>query len=279
MIEPKKSDKHIAPLRIMGILNVTPDSCFDEGKYFQPDKALARANEIIELGADILDVGAESTKPGAIPVSSEEEIARLLPVLKGLKHASISLSIDTYKPEVAKFALDRGFSMINDITGFSHPKMRELAATYDIDICVMHMQKNPQNMQSSPSYPEGIIPHLKAFFSKRIEQLIQSGVKPEKIIIDPGIGFGKTVEHNLEIYRNIAEIKRFFGLRVLLGGSRKSFMGKILGKSYPNLLPATLVMHTIAAIQEVDILRVHDISQHRDLNLLVQSFRSGGISF
>lgn len=257
----------------MGILNATPDSCFDKSRCFSPEKAIERAYEMVHSGADILDIGAESTRPGAEPVSSEEEKNRLRPIFDLLgRDFPLPISIDTYKPEVAEFALRRGVCMINDITGFSHPAMQDLAKEYAVDICVMHMQGMPQTMQDNPSYPEGIIPHLLQFFEKRIEELMKKGVSLHQIILDPGIGFGKTVAHNLEIYRNIHVLKKYFGLRLLLGGSRKSFMGRIVQKTYPDLLTATLVMHSIAAIQGVDIFRVHDVSQHKDLSLLTHSF-------
>lgn len=258
------------PTRLMGILNVTPDSCYDQGRWFDQKTAIQRGIEIEKQGADLLDIGGESTRPGAAPVSISEELARVIPVIKALKeHISIPISIDTCKPKVAEEALKAGAVLINDITGFQDPNMRQLAAASGNDICVMHMQGNPQTMQIDPFYAEGITAHLLNWFSQRIELLMQAGVKESQLILDPGIGFGKTVAHNLEILHNLHKIKAL-GFPVLLGLSRKSFLGKILNKSYPDLLPASLAVNTLAILAGVDILRIHDISEHRDIVMVMK---------
>lgn len=253
----------------MGILNVTPDSCYDQGRWGTHALAIQRGIQLYEEGAQLIDIGGESTRPGAAPVSESEELNRVIPVIKELKkQLSLPLSIDTMKPRVAAAAIEAGVSMINDVSGFSDPAMRRLAADSQVQICVMHMQGTPATMQIAPSYPEGVIPHLCEWFAKRIDQLLDAGLKEEQIILDPGIGFGKTVAHNVEIVNNLQKIKAL-GFPVLLGLSRKSFIGKILNKRYPDLLAGTLAITTLAILAGVDILRVHDVIEHQDvLNVL-----------
>ena len=248
----------------MGILNVTPDSFSDGNTYFQLDQAISRGLQIASEGADILDIGGESSRPGALPVSEQEEIRRVIPVIRALRNQiQIPISIDTVKPAVAIEAINAGAALINDISGFNHPRMRDIAASADIDICVMHMQGTPQTMQINPSYSENIITSLLKWFDERIELLLKAGIKKERIIIDPGIGFGKTVADNLKIIHNLPQFKAL-GFRVLLGASRKSFMTVITGKSAKDLLHATLAMNTLAIENQIDIIRVHDVKEHRD---------------
>lgn len=256
----------------MGILNTTPDSFLDRGKYASLEKAIARAMQIYEEGASILDIGGESTRPGSTPITAEEEIERVRPILQYLYEHNypLPISIDTRNSLTAQVALDLGARYINDISGGIDPTMRKLAVQYEVDICIMHMRGNPKTMQIAPTYPEGIIPHLLDWFENRISLLVTDGVDRSRIILDPGIGFGKTAEHNMEIYKNLTHIKSHFGLRVMIGGSHKSFMRVLCKKE--NLLPATLVMHTIAAAQGVDILRVHNICEHSDLAKLIDFY-------
>jgi dihydropteroate synthase len=254
--------------KLMGILNVTPDSFYDGGRYTELNEAIQRALAMVEEGADYIDIGGESTRPQAKPVSEEEELQRVIPLIKALtKLSSIPLSIDTMKPRVAIEAIKSGARLLNDVTGFRDPDMRRVAADTDVDICLMHMQGTPQNMQQAPSYPKGIIPHLIDFFSNRIDLLIQAGVSQSKIFLDPGIGFGKTVDDNLKILQNLRSLKSM-GFPLLLGISRKSFMTKIINKPASELLPTTLAMSALV-ISQVDILRVHDVAPHHDvINLL-----------
>lgn len=258
--------------RIMGILNTTPDSFLDGGKYASLEKAVKRAVQIYEEGASILDIGGESTRPGSNPITVREEIKRVEPILQYLytHNYPLPISIDTRNPVTAQLALDLGVRYINDISGGIDPKMRKLAAQYKVDICIMHMRGNPKTMQMAPIYSEGIIPNLIGWFEDRISLLVADGIDRARIILDPGIGFGKTAGHNLEIYKNLAHIKSHFGLRVMIGGSHKSFMRTVCKKE--NLLPATLIMHTIAAMQRVDILRVHNICEHSDLAKLMDFY-------
>ncbi|PIS01154.1 MAG: dihydropteroate synthase [Chlamydiae bacterium CG10_big_fil_rev_8_21_14_0_10_35_9] len=249
---------------LMGILNVTPDSFFDGGNFFNIEAALNQANFMIASGVDIIDIGGESTRPGSLGISCEEELKRVAPIIQEIKHLPVKFSIDTSKPEVAEFALKHGASMLNDVTGFSHPKMRSLAADYDVQVCVMHMRSTPQTMQNNTLYPEGVVAHIRNWFQKSADKLLEENVKPENIILDPGIGFGKSVKDNLELIKSIPSFKEL-GYKILIGLSRKSFMKKILKKNPIDLLPATIAMNTIALVGGADIIRVHDISEHRDL--------------
>lgn len=248
---------------LMGILNVTPDSFYDGGSYYHLSDAISRAVELEKDGADIIDVGGESTRPNASPVPEDEELARVIPVIKQLKgKISVPISIDTTRPAVAKEALKAGASIINDVSGFKSQQMQKLAAEHQATICVMHRQGSPQTMQINPMYKSGVTDHLMSWFDNKISQLVEAGVSEDKIIIDPGIGFGKTVEHNLEILKNISKFKSF-GLRVLVGLSRKSFLSAITGKPSQHLLAPTLALDALLYQAEVDIIRVHDIYEHK----------------
>lgn len=251
--------------KLMGILNVTPDSCFDQGRWFDPARAIQRGIQIYQEGADLVDVGGESTRPQASPVPEDVELKRVIPIIHALKQEiPLPLSIDTMKPKVAEAAIQAGASFINDITGFRDPDMRRLAAAVQLPICVMHMHETPATMQINPHYPEGIIPFLLDWFKKQIDLLLSDGVKESNIILDPGIGFGKTIADNIEIVHNLQKFKAL-GFPILIGLSRKSFLGKIVNKSYPELLPVTLAVNTLAIQAKVDIIRVHDIHEHRDI--------------
>jgi len=250
---------------LMGILNATPDSFFDNGAYFSMDSAVKRAHEICAEGADLIDVGGESSRPGALPVSEEEELRRIIPLIEVLsEEIAIPISIDSYKPEVVRQALEKGASLINDTTGFQNPLMREIAGSCEADLCVMHMNGTPETMQTNPSYPEGVVDHVLHFFDTQIELLEKEGVDKKRIILDPGIGFGKTLDHNLQLFHAIGKFKNY-GLRILIGASRKGFMTRILGKPARELLPSTLAIHTMSLLSGADIIRVHDVKEHRDV--------------
>lgn len=249
----------------MAILNVTPDSYYAPSRAFNPELAIARGKQLHELGADLLDIGGVSTRPGAEEVDFKEELNRVLPVVQALAACYPGqISIDTYEPRVAEACVRAGATLINDITGFTHPAMRALAASTSTDLCVMHMQGTPQTMQVDPKYDEGVVPYLLKWFERQVHLLIKEGVKEERIILDPGIGFGKTVAHNVEILQNLPRF-RALGFRVLLGASRKSFMSKILNKPTAELLAATLAVNAMALYEGVAILRVHDVVEHRDV--------------
>lgn len=259
----------------MGILNVTPDSCYDQGQWFDQSVAIQRGIQMSQQGANWIDIGGESTRPGAAPVPEAEELRRVIPVIRALKkEIATPLSIDTVKASVAEAALESGVTLINDVSGFRDPAMRQVAAASQAPICVMHMLETPATMQINPHYPEGIIPFLLDWFKKRIDLLLSAGVQEQNIILDPGIGFGKTVADNVEIVHNLHKIKAL-GFPVLIGLSRKSFLGRIIDKTYPDLLPVTLAVNTLAVRAQVNIIRVHDVAEHRDLiNLLTHMFKT-----
>ena len=261
--------------QIMGILNATPDSFYDQGKFFDINQAVERACTMYAEGADIIDVGGESTRPGAKPLPDDEELIRVIPLIKALKsRLPIPLSIDTRKATIAARAIKEGASFINDVSGFRDPKMIEVAATTQVKIVVMHMLETPDVMQKNPYYAEGVVPHLLQWFEEKVEELSAAGIKKKNIILDPGIGFGKTVEHNLEILHNLQRFK-MMGFPVLLGLSRKSFMGKVVNKPPSELLPTTIAMNTFALLANVDIIRVHDVAEHHDVrSMLKELFRT-----
>ena len=247
----------------MAILNATNDSFYAPSRTQDLSEAIAKALKMQAEGADILDIGGESTRPGAIEISVKEELERTIPLIHALRsRLSIPISIDTSKPEVASAALEAGAEWVNDVTGFIHPEMISLSVKHHAHLVVMHMQGTPRTMQQNPVYPEGIIPHLINWFAERIEHLLSKGVPKEKIILDPGIGFGKTIADNLKIIHNLQQFREL-GFRVLLGISRKSFMGKQLNKGADNLLPATIALNSAAILYGIDIIRVHDVSEHR----------------
>jgi dihydropteroate synthase len=257
--------------KLMGILNATPDSFYEKSRSSGIEGAIALGKKMESDGADMIDIGGESSRPGAIPVAEEEEIRRVLPVIEALvKTISIPLSIDTCKPKVAQLALQAGATLIN-FTGFQSEEMRDIAASSSADICVMHMLQNPQTMQQDPFYPEGIIDHLLRWFESQLNCLTKAGISSQRIIFDPGIGFGKSVRDNITIINHLHVFKRL-GCRLLVGTSRKSFMQKILGKPASELLSTTLAVNTIAIKAEVDIIRVHDVPEHRDIIDLLSYF-------
>jgi dihydropteroate synthase len=253
----------MAKAKLMGILNVTPDSFYDGGRYSSKDKSIEQGRLLLSQGADILDIGGESSRPNALPVTLEEELQRVIPIITVLSYeATAMISIDTTKPEVAKAALEAGATMLNDISGFVNPEMRRLAATSGVPLCLMHMQGNPKTMQLNPSYPMGIINEMLDWFKTRIQLLLDSGIKAHQITIDPGIGFGKTIADNIQIMQNLRQLKAL-GFPLLVGVSRKSFMSKTLNKGPDKLLAPTLAMNTVALLNGADIIRVHDVAENR----------------
>lgn len=258
---------------IMGILNVTPDSFSDGGKFFDAEKAIAHGIEMASQGAAIVDIGGESSRPGSEPVSINEEIHRVTPVIEALsKKIHIPISIDTYNVEVAKAALDAGAAMINDITALSDERMGQLAAKYEVPVILMHMQGTPATMQKEPKYKD-VVNEVLEFLLDRAKKAKQLGIPKERIFIDPGIGFGKTFEHNLELLRNIDKFVAT-GYRVLVGTSRKSFIGKITGKKNPSdRIFGNAATVALCAASGVSITRVHDVPQMTDVIKITNAMR------
>jgi dihydropteroate synthase len=248
---------------IMGILNVTPDSFADGGRYNTLDSALSQAGKLAEEGADIIDIGGESTRPGARPVSLDEELKRTIPVIKKVtKRLDLPVSIDTYKSEVAQRALAAGAVMVNDISAARMDKrMGQVVARYKASLVLMHMQGRPRNMQKDPQYQD-VTGEIISFLRKRIEWAKQEGIEEERIIIDPGIGFGKKVQHNLQILNRLAEFKSL-GRPILVGPSRKSLIGTVLDLPVEERLSGTAATVSAAILNGANIVRVHDVGQMR----------------
>jgi dihydropteroate synthase len=256
---------------VMGIVNITPDSFYDGGRYISEQAAIERAEQLIAEGADFIDLGAASTRPGAENVSPEEELKRLLPVLEHLvkKNSKIPVSIDTFHSSVAKEAIERGASMINDISGGTmDEKMYKTAGNLKVPYVLMHIQGTPQTMQLEPHY-EDLVEEVYEYFEQRIEKLKSAGV--EQIVIDPGFGFGKTVEHNYTLLRQLDRFKSL-GLPIMVGLSRKSMINKVLKTKPENALTGTISLNTLAILQGANILRVHDVKEAKQVIQLVKQY-------
>jgi len=255
----------------MGILNVTPDSFSDGGRFTSEDAVARQVEQMLEDGVDIIDVGGESTRPFADPVSEEEELGRVIPAIACIRRKTdIPVSIDTTKAEVARQALAAGASMVNDISALRHdPDMAQVVKEYEGPVIIMHMQGTPGNMQVNPAYTD-VVEEIATFFTERVAWMVQQGIEQSRIIIDPGIGFGKTLEHNLAILRNIAAFKKL-GSPVLIGHSRKSFLQKLLDLPLAERDCPTAVISALCSHQGVDILRVHDVHLTRDAVLLAEN--------
>jgi dihydropteroate synthase len=244
---------------IVGIVNVTPDSFSDGGKFLDPAKAVELAVRLADEGAEILDVGGESTRPGAEPVTAEEEWRRVGPVLKTLQtKTAAKISIDTYKPEIAAKALAAGADMVNDVTGLRNPRMIALAAKERAPIVVMHMQGEPRTMQKAPTYGD-VVAEILAFLGERTKAAMGSGIDRQAIVVDPGIGFGKRPEHNTEILRRLDAFRRL-GFPIMVGTSRKSFLGAFGGGDPGQRLEASLAAAVLAVERGADLVRVHDVA-------------------
>lgn len=256
-------------VHVMGILNATPDSFSDGGQYVCVEAAVAQALKMIEEGADIIDVGGESTRPGSVEVDAAEEIRRVVPVIKAIRAVSdVSISIDTYKAEVAEQAIMAGATMINDVWGFQRDeKLAKVAARYDVPAILMHNQ-------NGTDYATDIIDSMKCFFERSIAIALEAGVAKEKIILDPGIGFGKTVAQNLEVMKRLPEVKAF-GYPVLLGTSRKSMIGKVLDLPVNERLEGTLVTTTVGVQSGMAIIRVHDVKENVRAIKMIEAIMRG----
>ncbi len=256
---------------IMGVLNITPDSFSDGGQYLTIDKAISRAQLMIDQGADMIDIGGESSRPDASQVSIDEEAGRVIPVIEALsKLINVPISIDTSKAKIMQLAIEAGASMINDVRALHSKSSLEIVASTAKDVCLMHMQGDPKTMQNNPIYTD-VIDEIKHFFEQRIEACINAGISQNKIILDPGFGFGKTLNHNLEILRRLDEFKSF-GLRILVGISRKSMIGSMLNNRNTDGRTIGSVTAAIIAFQNgANIVRVHDILETKDAFKVLQS--------
>ncbi len=257
-------------LKVMGVVNTTPDSFSDGGKFDTLDKALAHARRLIDEGADILDIGGESSRPGAREVPLAEELERTVPLIRALRETTdIPISIDTAKPEVMRAAVDAGASMINSIWALRQPGELQAAAELGVTVCLMHMQGTPQTMQQNPVYAD-VVGEVREFLARRIDAAVEAGIAPDHIVIDPGFGFGKTIDHNLTLLRNLAGL-RTLGVPVLAGLSRKKMIGTILDKPVDERLYGSLSVAVIAAMLGADILRVHDVGATADALAMVRA--------
>jgi dihydropteroate synthase len=252
----------IARPLIMGVINVTPDSFSDGGLYLSTTAAVAHARQLIAEGADLLDVGGESTRPGAAAVPLEEERRRVLPVLEALADAGVPLSVDTQKPELMREAVAAGAAMVNDVNGFQAPGALAAVAGSNCAICIMHKQGDPQTMQQAPQYAD-VVAEVRDYLWQRIAAAEQAGIARDRIVVDPGFGFGKTLDHNLELLRRLDAIAAL-QVPVLAGLSRKSMIGKLTGKDAGDRMAGSIAAALLAAQQGAAILRVHDVAATRD---------------
>ena len=271
---------------IMGVLNVTPDSFSDGGKYSKRERAISHGIKMVEEGADIIDVGGESTRPFSSSVPLKEELRRVIPVIKGLKKAleeneelsgdrKVLISVDTRKPMVAKAAIEAGADMVNDINAMRADGMADIISTSGVPVIIMHMLGTPDTMQNNPVYRD-VVGEIIAFLRERKELAIEHGIEREKIILDPGIGFGKTTEHNLIIMRRLWEF-RSLGQPILIGTSNKSFIGNILNLPVEDRLEGTLATVAISVMNRVSIVRVHNVKAARRVALLTRAMRDAGV--
>lgn len=246
---------------VMGILNCTPDSFSDGGENFSSSDAISNGIKMVESGAHIIDIGGESTKPGAEPVETNEEIKRVISVIKGIRmvNKEILISIDTQKSEVAREALVNGADIINDVSGFSKSKMIGVASEFKCPVIVMHMKGQPASMQDNPVYENGVVEEISEFFQERVDKLKEAGI--DEIVIDPGIGFGKTLKHNVDIIKNLSELKEI-DCEILIGVSRKSFLGKITGSEVEDREEETISANIVSIINGARIIRVHDVKKN-----------------
>jgi dihydropteroate synthase len=254
---------------VMGILNITPDSFSDGGQYLDFDQALKRAETMIEEGADIIDIGGESTRPGSDPVSADEELKRITPIIRALqKHSNIVISVDTYKPRVMEQVIDMGVGMINDVFALQQPGAIDVIKKSNVGICLMHMQGTPKTMQLNPTYQD-VVNEVKLFLEERANSLIAEGVKTERIILDPGFGFGKTFEHNISLLQNLESFQTL-KFPLLVGLSRKSFIRKILSGDPDDHLSGSISAAILSIVKGAKIVRVHDVKETKSAIKIIQ---------
>ncbi len=264
---PSGSGEHHLPC-VMGIVNVTPDSFSDGGLASTPDAALRHARRLVEAGADMLDVGGESTRPGAPAVAVDVELERVIPVIERLaSELNTPISVDTHKPEVMRAAVSAGAAMINDVNALRTPGALEAAAGLNVPVCLMHMQGDPRTMQRNPQYRD-VVDDIIAFLGDRAQAAIRAGIDPDILLIDPGFGFGKTVQQNFRILRELGRFKSL-GFPILVGMSRKSMIGKLLDLPVSQRMTPSVVLAALAMERGADVLRVHDVAETRQALRLV----------
>lgn len=248
---------------VMGVLNVTPDSFSDGGRYFDPGRAIEHAHRLVEQGAAIIDIGGESTRPGAPPVDTEDELRRVLPVIRAVAmKVSVPVSVDTFKPEVMRAAVEEGATLINDVRALQSPGALAAAASTRAGVCLMHMQGEPRTMQIEPRYVD-VVREVREFLKGRLEDCVRGGIRRERIAIDPGFGFGKALQHNLALLNGLSEFTDL-GVPVLAGLSRKAMLGTILGKPADQRLHGSLALAVIAVLKGARIIRAHDVAETVD---------------
>jgi dihydropteroate synthase len=257
---------------VMGVVNVTPDSFSDGGLYASAQQAVAHARRLVEEGADILDIGGESTRPGSAPVALDEERQRVLPVLEALAGCGVPLSVDTRKPEFMLEAIAAGAAMINDVTALTAPAALEAVAKAPVAVCLMHMQGDPGTMQESPTYQD-VVREVRDYLAQRVAAAERAGVARDRIVVDPGFGFGKTVEHNLALLRSLAEF-RLLGVALLAGLSRKAMLGKLTGREPQERVHASIAAALLAVQNGAQIVRVHDVAATRDALAVWQAVKT-----
>lgn len=255
--------------RVMGIVNVTPDSFSDGGRFNTTDKAVAHAMQLVQQGADILDIGGESTRPGATPVPIDEELNRVIPVIKALVQAGVPLSIDTYKPEVMRAAIDAGVDIVNDVCALQEPNALEIVAGSKVGVCLMHMQGRPQTMQVDPQYQD-VVKEVAEFLAARLKAAEQAGVARYRIVLDPGFGFGKRTEHNLTLLNHLSSLQSL-GLPLLVGLSRKSVLGHVVGSEVDERIHASIAASVVSVMKGANIVRVHDVKPTVDALKIVSA--------
>lgn len=273
ILRSHKKQLDLSTPQIMGILNVTPDSFSDGGQFTHLDAALRQVEKLIQAGATIIDIGGESTRPGAPEVSLEEELNRVIPVVKAIRASSdVWISVDTSKAEVMRQAIEAGADLINDIRALQEPGALEIAAKAQVPICLMHMQGQPRSMQHSPNYQD-VLREVGEFLRERVKVCEQAGIAKELLILDPGFGFGKTLEHN---YHLLAHLESFhqFGLPLLAGMSRKSMIFKLLDKKPADCMVASVTCATIAALKGAQIIRVHDVEETVEAMKVIQMMKN-----
>ena len=258
----------------MGVLNVTPDSFSDGGRYRACDLAVARGMEMIEQGAAIIDVGGESTRPGATPVALAEELERVIPVIEGLAGTAVVISIDTSKPAVMQAAVAAGAGLINDVRALCQPGALEAAAALPAAICLMHMQGDPGSMQRNPTYSD-VVTEVNAFLQRRVQACRVAGIPDNRLLLDPGFGFGKTIKHNLELLRRLPELAAL-GLPVLVGLSRKSLIGALTSRGVADRDAASIALAVLAVQRGARIVRAHDVAGTVDALRVLSSVEAGG---